>query len=273
MRLGWNAKDSFNRTLWVAYLASLLFVSIYVIVYWFEPFTSFWNNFFSNFFPVIASLATAVTATLIWRSYDKTDAPRRIWGPFMLGLWMWLAAEISWGVTNMIYNEVPLGLSDVLWVTSYGVLGLALYFQYQVLFNPTLQKLVHRSIIAALFVIGFTMLLSTVFTSAAGVVHQLEAAVDSFYPVVDLLLAVIALKLARNFAGGAFSRPWMGLIVFAIADLFYAWLEISGTYTWSVAEGNLYSTIADVTYVIAYLVMWLSLLYHWLFLKYGMRHQ
>jgi hypothetical protein len=186
---------------------------------------------------------------------------------------MWLAAEISWGVTNMIYNEVPLGLSDVLWVTSYVVLGLALYFQYQVLFNPTLQKLVHRSIIAALFVIGFTMLLSTVFTSAAGVVHQLEAAVDSFYPVVDLLLAVIALKLARNFAGGAFSRPWMGLIVFAIADLFYAWLEISGTYTWSVAEGNLYSTIADVTYVIAYLVMWLSLLYHWLFLKYGMRHQ
>ena len=273
MRFGWNASDSFNRTLWVAYLASMLFIIIYVLVYWFEPFTAVWNNFFSNFFPVIASLATAVIATLIWRFYDKTDAPRKIWAPFMIGLWMWVAAEISWGVINMLHDEVPLGLPDLFWVSAYGLLGLALYFQYQILFNPPLPKLISRTVISVLFVVGFTLLISTLFTSAVGAMQQWDAVVSSFYPVADLLLAVIALKLARNFGGGALSRPWMGLIVFAISDLLYAWLEISGMYTWSVAEGNLYSTIADVTYVIAYLVMGLSLLYHWLFLKYGMRQQ
>lgn len=273
MRFGWNAKASFNRTLWVAYVASILFALIYVIVYWFEPFTEYWNNFFSNFFPIIASSATAITATLIWRSYDKTDAPRKIWAPFMVGLWMWLGAEISWGIINMMNDEVALGLPDIFWVTSYGVLALAVYRQYQVLFNPPLPKLISRSIISVLFLFGFTLLISSLFTSAAGAVSRFENIIDSFYPVADFLLAFIALKLARNFGGGAFSRPWMGLIVFSVSDLIYAWLEISGLYTWSVAEGNLYSTIADVSYVIAYLVMGLSLLYHWLFLKYGMRQR
>jgi hypothetical protein len=189
----------------------------------------------------------------------------------MAGLWLWVAAEISWGVINMLHDQVALGWPDVFWITAYGVLGLALYSQYQALFNPSVPKLINRTIISVLFVIGFTLLVSSLFTSAAGTEHRLNAVVNSFYPVADMLLAVIALKLARNFGGGAFSRPWMGLIVFAISDLLYAWLEISGMYTWSVVEGNFYSTIADVSYVIAYLVMGLALLYHWLFLKYGMR--
>jgi dipeptidyl aminopeptidase/acylaminoacyl peptidase len=87
----------------------------------------------------------------------------------------------------------------------------------------------------------------------------------------SVLLSVIALWLARNFAGGVFARPWLGLLAFSISDLLYAWLELSGTYAWSVDQGNLLSTISDVAYFGAYLVLGLGVLSQWLFLKYGLR--
>ncbi len=101
--------------------------------------------------------------------------------------------------------------------------------------------------------------------------NKLDAIVNSFYPAGDMLLAMVALWLAHNFTGGAFARPWIGLLVFAFSDLLYAWLEISGTYAWSVNQGNLLSTISDIVYFAAYLVLFMGILHHWLFLKYGLR--
>jgi hypothetical protein len=273
MRFGWTARASFDRTLWLAYLASILFILLYVVIYWSEPFSEFWNITLTNLFLITASFGAAFMAFLIWRLYDKTDSPRRVWAPITLALIFWNVAELTWGYLNVTQGEVPIGWPDFFWIVSYPIFGWALFQQYQILTQYPLRKLLTRSLIVILFVVAFTMLTYLVITSLTGSPRDLDAVVNSFYPVADFALAVLAIRLARDFIGGAFSRPWFGLIVFAFSDLTYAWLEISGLYTWSIEQGNLLTTISDVVYLGAYLVMGLTLLYQWLFLKYGMRPQ
>ncbi|HEX5839785.1 MAG TPA: hypothetical protein VFY26_18260 [Anaerolineales bacterium] len=273
MRLGWSSKQSSQRILRVAGILFLAMLLFYIVVYWYQPFSDFWNNFFANVVPQVASLIAAVFATLIWNLYDRQDPPRRVWGWFALALWMWFGAEVAWGYLNIVAGEVSLGLPDVLWITSYLFLGLALIQQFRILSEPGSRVLWTGIAIAAAALVGLTAGIHRMITAAAETPPTPDVIVNSFYPAADLIMAVIALWLARNFMGGAFSRPWIGLLVFSFADLLYAWLEASGMYAWSLEQGNLLTTLADVAYLGSYLVLGWGVLYMWLFLKYGLlRH-
>jgi hypothetical protein len=252
-------------------VAALSILVFYIIIYWFEPFSDFWNNFLSNLFLQLASLFAAVVATMTWAYYEKNDAPRRVWGPFALGLWLWFAAELVWGIINMTVGDVPIGLPDVFWIASYPLLGLALLNQYTILLQPERRTIWLLALLFAAGILAMNGLFSWVFLSTLENPKLLDTVVNTFYPAGDLVLAGIALWLAHKFMGGAFARPWMGLWAFSFADLLYAWLEISGAYAWSVAEENLLTTFADVAYLAAYLVLCIGVLSQWLFLKYGLR--
>ena len=271
MRFGWSSKVSFQRVLWVALVFSVLVTIAYFLVYWYQPFSDFVNNLLSNLFSQAISLICAVFSTLILMRYEKNDAPRKIWAPFAVGLWLWFAGEISWGAINMTVGEVPTGLPDVFWSLSYVFFGRALLFQYRVLKQSDERELRTRVVLAAGALVTLILVTYALFISGTATDNPFSVFVNSFYPAADLTLAMIALWLARSFSGGAFSRPWLGLLVFTVADLMYAWLEASGMYAWSVAEGNLLTTIADMAYLVSYLVLALGLLYQWLFLKYGLR--
>ena len=271
MRFGWSAKLTSARILGLASIAALIFLAVYVIIYQVEPFSEVWNLTITNLFLVAAALFAAAIATMIWAHYDPTDTPRRVWGHFATGLWLWAAAEMIWGYLNVIQGEVPVGLPDVFWVAAYFFFGQALLFQYQILARPTKQELLSRALFAILFLLVLNLLVYRALTSGAEIADKFDVAIDSFYPAADLLLALVALWLARNFMGGAFSRPWLGLLAFTFADLMYAWLEISGMHPWSVNGANLLSTITDIAYLGAYLILGLGVLCQWAFLKYGMR--
>lgn len=273
MKLGWSAKQSSQRILRVAGTLFLAMFVFYIVVYRYQPFSDFLNNLFANVVPQIASLIAAVFATLIWNHYERQDPPRRVWGWFALALWMWFGAEVAWGYLNIMAGEVSLGLPDVLWITSYLFLGLALIQQFRILAEPGSRALWIWIAIAAAALVGLTAGIHQMITAAAATPSTLDVIVNSFYPAADLILAVIALWLARNFMGGAFSRPWIGLLVFAFADLLYTWLEASGVYAWSLEQSNLLTTLNDAAYLASYLVLGWGVLYMWLFLKYGLlRH-
>jgi len=271
MQSGWSAKETSARVLGIALIMAVILTAIYILIYWLQPFAQIWNDIVSNLFLVIASSFAAVVATLIWVRYDPADAPRRVWGNFAVGLWLWVVAEIVWGYLNVTQGEVPEGPADVFWIISYLFFARALLFQYQLVAHPTRRELISRSLMALLFLFALFLLIYNVLRSASGSTGKLDAAINSFYPAADLLLALIALWLARNFAGGAFSRPWLGLLAFSFADLLYAWIEVSGLYSWSANQGNLLSGISDVAYLAAYLVLGLGIMSHWVFLKYGLR--
>lgn len=271
MRFGLNPNTAYTRISRFAVGAALLMLTLYIVIYWYQPFSDLINNFLSNFFSQTASFIAAVLATLIWSYYESVDAPRRVWGNFAIGLWLWVAGEIVWGYINMTRGDVPIGAPDIFWVTSYYFFGQALLSQYKILTQPTSRQVIRQVLIGILALLVLIFLVYTFLLSTAEPMEKLDALVNAFYPAVDVLLSLMALWLARNFAGGIFARPWLGLLAFSISDFLYAWLELSGTYAWSVDQGNLLSTISDAAYFGAYLVLGLGVLSQWLFLKYGLR--
>ena len=273
MRFERNPKEFSRRVLWVAVSIAVAWILVYIILYWYQPFSEFWNNFLSNFSTQAASFIAAIFATMIWKRYEKSDTPRRVWGPFAIALWLWFAGELAWGYLYMAVGEVPIGLPDMFWISSYIFLGLALVNQYRILVPSDTRAVGIRVLIAILSLLALTLLIFRFLTSVTDATEIPDAVVNSFYPAADFVLALIALWLAHNFMGGAFSKPWFGLLVFSFSDLMYAWLEASGIYAWSLEQGNLLTTIADVAYFGAYLVLGIAVLYQWLFLKYGLRIQ
>lgn len=271
MRFGWNAHVTSARLLGTARAAALLFLGVYAIFYWFEPFSDIWNVILTDSFLVIASASSAILGTLILRRYDPSDAPRRIWVYFAIGLWFWAVGELIWGYLNVTQGEVPEGIADLFWISGYIFFAQALFAQYRILAHPNSREVGRLILVMLLILAVLYKLIYDVLTAGVGKLGDFGTAINSFYPVADFLLALVAFWLARYFMGGAFARPWFGLLAFSFADLLYAWIEMSGLYSWSVDSANILSMITDVVYLSAYLVFGLTILSQWAFLKYGMR--
>ncbi len=273
MRFGWEARQASDRLMQLAIIAAIGLIGVYVVIYFVGPFSAFTNILLADILTVTASVFSAVSATLIWRMYEPTDAPRRIWGYFAFGLWLWVLGETTWSYWNLTLpnGEVPVGVPDVFWISAYYFLGQALLSQYQILVHPTQAELRSRVITSLLFLaISFALIFGVLewfaLSSSIG-----DTLVNAFYPAGDLTLALSAIWLTRHFQGGALGRPWIGLLVFAFSDLLYAWLQLSGAYAWSLDKGNWVSGFSDIVYFSAYLVLGLVLVSQWLFLKYGLR--
>src|SRR5258706_5983931 len=273
MRFGWEARQASDRLMQLAIIAAIGLIGVYAVIYFVEPFSAFTNILLADILTVTASVFSAVSATLIWRMYEPTDAPRRIWGYFAFGLWLWVLGETTWSYWNLTLpnGEVPVGVPDVFWISAYYFLGQALLSQYQILVHPTQAELRSRVITSLLFLaISFALIFGVLewfaLSSSIG-----DTLVNAFYPAGDLTLALSAIWLTRHFQGGALGRPWIGLLVFTFSDLLYAWLQLSGAYAWSLAQGNLVSGFSDIVYFSAYLVLGIGSFSQWLFLKYGLR--
>jgi hypothetical protein len=184
---------------------------------------------------------------------------------------LWAFAELIWGYLNVTQGEVPDGIADVFWISGYVFFAQALFAQYRLLAHPNRQEIWRLAITLMFILLVLYLLVYGVLTAGIRKPGDMGTAINSFYPVADLLLALVALWLARRFMGGAFARPWFGLLAFCFADLLFAWIEFSGLYAWSVDQSNILSAITDIVYLAAYLVLGVSILSQWAFLKYGMR--
>ena len=273
MRFGWNARKASDRLMQFVIGGAIGLAVVYSIIYFWEPFSPFTNILLADVLTVSASVFSAVSASLIWMMYEETDAPRRVWSYFALGLWIWVIAEIIWSYGNLTLpnGEVPVGIPDVFWILAYYFLGQALLSQYKILVHPVRNELVSRVTKSLLFfgvsfVVIFSILEWFALSTSVG-----DTMVNAFYPAADLTLALAAIWLTRNFQGGALGRPWIGLLIFTFSDLLYAWLQLSGAYAWSLDRGNWVSGFSDIVYFSAYLVLGIVSFSQWLFLKYGLR--
>jgi len=273
MRFGWDARKASNRLMRLAIIAAVGLVLVYAVIYFGGPFSPSINNLLADILTVTASMFSAVSATLIWTMYEKSDAPRRVWSNFALGLWLWVIGESIWSYLNLTLpnGDVPVGAPDIFWVIAYYFLGRALLLQYQILVHPTASELKRRVISSGLF---FGILFVIIFGALEWLALSssiVDTLVNAFYPAGDLTLALAAIWLTRNFQGGILGRPWIGILVFTFTDLMYAWLQLSGAYAWSLDRGNFVSGFSDIVYFSAYLVLGLVSISQWLFLKYGLR--
>ena len=214
-------------------------------------------------------MAGAVIALIVRNKYEKTEALRGVWHHFALALWMWFAAETIWAVYNMLYGEVGITIADLFWVIADMFLLRSLFLQYTIVFQSGAKEFRNRALLWLFGLIVLLLIFGQILVVITDESWNLTLVVSAFYPAVDLIIGVAALRLAYRFRRGALGYPWMGLFVFAIADMFYAWLDLSGVYAWSLDQGNLLTTISDVSYNAAYLVVALGCYTHLLLLKHG----
>jgi len=255
---------------WFAVTLTAVLVAVYYLLYQVPFFSADLSDAIAIAMTDLAALAAALIATRIWRSYAPTSPPRRTWLMYGLALWGWAVAELIYSYEYFSNGSYQYGPADIFWSGSYVLFVVALYYQYGLIYRP------NRNRAGAVFAFTNLLALGLVYFFALWLAHSNghrldgEVLVNSFYVIADFCLAGAALWLAFTFRDGALSRPWLGLLVFAFADLAYAILEIGGFYSRSFATANLLNTLTDTLYFAAYLALALGCYLHSLLLQYGL---
>jgi hypothetical protein len=248
--------------------AVFLFIS-YIVFYQFAPLGAPYDNLVLNSITSFASLIVAGVSTAIFLHYVPGDHPRKIWKHIMIACWLWFAAEVIWQVYAFLLEEVPSpGFADLGWVLGFVFFTFALYYQYSAI-KPAHVETVRIYAIGTWIVILLIPLLLLTLWGA----FTIEDYIDFYYPFADLAVGIAGLALVFIFRGGALMRPWIGLMVFGISDLLYAWAEKTHMYAWSVENGNILSLVIDSSYLAAYLILAIGFLGHWMLLRRGLRQR
>lgn len=251
----------------VFYAISVLMVAAYVLLYQYMPLEAALNDLLLNSIITLGALISALVATTIGSWFSREDQPRRIWLGIMGAGWMWFLGELSWQVIVTLRGDVPVpSLADFFWVGGFFFFTYAFYHQYT-LIAPAKKDTIRTFAIGAWLV---ALLLPAVYLT---LVDSFTVAnyVEFYYPLADLAVGLAGLALVFIFRGGALMRPWIGLMVFGMSDLLYAWAEKTNLYAISAENGNLLSLVIDTTYLAAYLIMGLGFLGQWILLKYGVQ--
>jgi hypothetical protein len=232
-----------------------------------------WNYLSSSALNCLVSLAATAAGIQITRQFRRTENPHRIWLFFTIGMGCWAAGATVVFLTGMNLLPYPENTSylDGLWIMGYVLLGLSLYYQFNLLYSSSGKK---RTILYA-FILLAGLLVSgalTNLTHHAGLGQDtpwIDDFVAMLYPVFDLTEGIAAIWLALLFGRGRWSRPWWGLILFAIADGVDSFYWLGGYDLIPLAVQNVFNFISATFSFGGYLVIGFTLLMNYYILHYG----
>lgn len=259
--------------IWLGLALGVLSTGLYTYFYTTDPFPEGVTDIVTSVMVVLAAVMAALMGTLVVRHYGKGTPPRLIWLHFTLALWGWAIGEAIWAFEYITggADAAQFSSADAFWVICYFLFIASLYRQYTLIYRPERRTALAYLALSIVAVIMFTYLSGIWLLGSNPDANRMETFVNAFYAVGDAALAIGAIVIAFAFRDGALGRPWLGLLVFAFSDLLYAWLETSGLYAWSVAEGNILTTVTDTTYFMAYLVIAFGCYLQLILLSYGPR--
>jgi hypothetical protein len=248
-----------RNLLYFATLIALAILAGYIYIYQAAPFSEDWNNILLYAADPFVTLLAAISVNAVLLYYQKDDKPYPVWWFFTVGMWIWFVAETIYAVLSFISGDVPpSGWADVFWFIGYGLISVALYYQYQLLRKTKNGWL--KLILIWVGLILLTPLILILFRSE----FSTENFLDYLYPIVDFAICIVSFRLYMVFGGGKLSRPWMGLFVLGISDAIWAWLVASGAY-----QNDSLSILTDASYVAAYLILALGFFRQYLLLRFG----
>lgn len=249
-----------------------LLTAAFCYIYWNYPFSGVWNDYLLNFSFTLVSAIPASIATHISLRFKRGEPPRRVWTNLAIGLWCWVAAETVWAILALSIEVPDVSWADIPWVGAYYFYVKAFVYQFRLIASPTpAQERKWLSIALAVVLIGPMLLSHLARTLWETDQTWLETYITLFYVFADLALAIAALRIARTFSSGVLRRAWIGLLVFAVSDLIYSLLYITGLYAQSAESDSILSMFADTLYFDAYLVTALALLTNYILYRYGPR--
>jgi hypothetical protein len=263
--------------LWIGYGLSVILLGLVVWLYYAElrnETATFWSNKFLNYIILVPAFGAAIAGTLLARQFEKGESPHRIWLTFSIGLWFWVMGELS-GFQHDFFPTATfssdLHLVDVFWLTGYFFLGLSLYYQILLIYGIRNKKSIFlflgMIVLAFLIAVGLTNLTIKVGRGEGNSWAFLF--VTLLYPVLDLIEGATAIWLSLLFRRGRWSRPWWGLILFALTDGIDAFYWSGGYGFIPMMAQNTLDFISLVTYPSSYMVAGLALLSNYFILRYA----
>lgn len=257
---------------------SVILLGLILWVYYTEllsqTLSPFWNDKLLDILIFIPAIGAAIAGTLVVRQFEMGETPYRIWQAFSIGLWFWVAGELSGMVYDAIYWYVTypdFRVTDIFWLLGYFFLGLSLYYQLRLVYGA--QNKTGRRLYLGLFVLA--LLITAGLTNVAaksglgGESAWIILFISVLYPVFDLTEGAIAIWLSFLFGRGQWSRPWWGLILFALADSINTFYWLGGYDRIPVMAQTTLDVISLVMYPASYMVAGLALLSNYFILRYG----
>mgnify|MGYP001164701983 CR=1 FL=1 len=263
----------------VLWVIGLLSAAAIVLLSWVSlanPFptdTLDWNYLASSSLNLAAATGAAIAGTFVTRQFERNENPHRVWLSFTVGLWCWVLGQAIVFALDVTASPYPEGLSviDLLWLLGYVALGLALYHQIVLLFSPGNDRRLPLFLVLVTGALGATALLTQLAIGAGlgQASHWTVVFMTMIYPVFDLLEGSAAIWLSLAFGRGQWSRPWWGMILFALADGSDTFFWVGGYDLIPVSAQNALNFLSTIFSFGGYLVIGFTLLMNYFILRYG----
>ena len=265
----------------IVQVSTVIFAILLTLILWIfftEPLSQslspFWNDKLIDVLVFIPAVGAALAATLLTRQFEKGEVPYRIWQAFAIGLWFWVAGEISGMIYDAIYWDTvypDLRLTDMFWLLGYFFLGLSLFYQLRLVYGAQNSK--GRRLYLGLFALA--LLITAWLTNLAAKTGLGEGSawiilfITVLYPVFDLTEGATAIWISFLFGRGQWSRPWLGLILFALSDSVNTFYWLGGYDFIPVMAQDVLNFLSVISYPASYMVAGLALLSNYFILRYG----
>jgi hypothetical protein len=267
-----------RKVLQLCRAGSAILLILVIWTYYAEPLAEavspFWNDKLLDILILIPAIGAAIAGTLVMRQFGAGEQPHRVWQAFAIGLWFWVGGEISGIVYDAIYIDTPypdFRLVDIFWLLGYFYLGLSLYYQARLVYGAQKRKgrLLYMGLVGLAFLVaaGLTQLASK--AGLGGESAWVILFITVLYPVFDLTEGTIAIWLSFLFGRGQWSRPWWGLILFALADSVNTFYWLGGYDLIPPAAQSAMDFVSLTAYPASYMVAGLALLSNYFILQYG----
>jgi hypothetical protein len=258
-----------ERPSWVAVLGVLL-IGLTILVY--VPAVSaalgpLWVLLIYDGSVLCASIVAAALAARLWRSFERGEMLRLIWGHTAVGLILWVGGEMIWSSDQLWGGDsLPYpSMADVLWLLGYLPLTLAFglrVFSLKILPNKPWQFAI-LGVYLVISILTVWLIILPIFADT-DTTRLFEKTVNLLYPLGDLVIGFITVHLLLVLVGGMLFRSWgmisLGFLCGATSDLLYAWAVWREAFESNPAAGDdMVSFVINLLYVAFYVFVAIGL--------------
>lgn len=249
---------------WVAVavaVAILAFVFINIFVVGGDLFLFTFNSSLNSPLAIIITIA----AISVWRLMKREETNRLLWLGIMTGWALWALAETVWSGYSILEQDVPYpSLADLFWIIGYIPLGIGLSTRIRTMpVRPNRVQNVMIWTVSAVTILVTLFLIFIPILQSFDPQRLIESILNFLYPLADVFLVIIILRLLFTYEEGDYGFGWrllaIGFVTMTVADLVFAYATWNEIY-YPDMQANIISRLgADVPYTVSYLLWFLGI--------------
>ena len=212
------------------------------------------------------AVAISVLAFVLVQKKQKEGINRLLWWGLFISWTFWMVAQFYWAIAAFVGQEIPYpSWADFFWIVGYIPMYYALWIRLRSLpriISPLQNLGIWISTLVGLSLTIWFVLLPIIQYSDPSAI--LESVLNVLYPLLDLFLLILVLRIFFLYQPGAHGRAWIwfsaGFILMAFSDLAFSYATTAGLY-YPDDQATLLSTlVVDVPYNVSFLFWLIGLL-------------